>query len=371
MFLAANFRDYATNQPRSNYLFDAHRNRPRSSEGHQCPNKSITEFQEHGSRIAGDSGSDINLKPSWLDVELLIDGRRVACDHLFGLMYGHLSGLYMLVYLPSILFPLLATGASKSVADLFVRYLSTLRHVHTWYAGDISNSSDDAAKSIALVRRMHSQIAQRLNAGKTSGQNVLYLSAWDMHLTQFAFVGLPILKPQYFGFRDNPKDLEALIHFWRYVGHLLGIPDHYNLCNKPLPELREHCQLLLDNIFKPALAKSQRDSSAMSDGIVESVRSYIPGLAVNGFKQYLYDTIALRSKDKNSVFSLPMDLTSRVSYYASWITFRYLLHIPSVCKIFNRLLCRALAKAIRRRDTIRSNLEGHQLAIQAAFVTNI
>lgn len=52
------------------------------------------------------------------------------------------------------------------------------------------------------------------------------LNQGEMIATQFAFVGLFILKPKFFGAHDaTDEDLEAFCHVWRGIGYLLGIDD--------------------------------------------------------------------------------------------------------------------------------------------------
>jgi len=51
------------------------------------------------------------------------------------------------------------------------------------------------------------------------------ISQLDMVLTQFAFMGFGLLVPEKLGLSGSPEEQEGFIHFWRTVGHLLGIED--------------------------------------------------------------------------------------------------------------------------------------------------
>jgi hypothetical protein len=46
-----------------------------------------------------------------------------------------------------------------------------------------------------------------------------------MVLTQFGFMGFGLLLPEKLGLSGSPEEQEGFIHFWRTVGHLLGIED--------------------------------------------------------------------------------------------------------------------------------------------------
>lgn len=53
-----------------------------------------------------------------------------------------------------------------------------------------------------------------------------FLSQGEMAVTQFGFVGLIILKPEFFGAHNvDDQDLEAFLHLWRGIGYLIGIDD--------------------------------------------------------------------------------------------------------------------------------------------------
>ena len=47
----------------------------------------------------------------------------------------------------------------------------------------------------------------------------------DLALTQFGFMGYSLIKPKEFGFVNDPNEHEAIVHFWRVIGYLIGIPD--------------------------------------------------------------------------------------------------------------------------------------------------
>lgn len=101
----------------------------------------------------GDCGQEATVEPEWLDKKKLDRARQLFKRNLFGLFFSHLCGLTLLVYVTSILKPLLATRNSRSVACLFRRYLSTLSHVKLWYEGDIWKTDDPAHQSIQQVSK--------------------------------------------------------------------------------------------------------------------------------------------------------------------------------------------------------------------------
>ena len=57
------------------------------------------------------------------------------------------------------------------------------------------------------------------------------MSAFDMALTQSAFVSAVSLHPSYWGLaRASEAELESYVFFWRCVCFQLGLHDRFNLC---------------------------------------------------------------------------------------------------------------------------------------------
>ena len=46
-----------------------------------------------------------------------------------------------------------------------------------------------------------------------------------MILTQFGFIGYVLTCPEILALTNNLDERQGINHFWRVVGHLLGIPD--------------------------------------------------------------------------------------------------------------------------------------------------
>lgn len=75
-------------------------------------------------------------------------------------------------------------------------------------------------KSLKEVYQRHSAASKRaVKEGKGR------LSQATLALTQFGFMGFSLLFPEKFGVIINDDDLEGFIHFWRTIGHLVGVQD--------------------------------------------------------------------------------------------------------------------------------------------------
>ncbi|KAI1302307.1 hypothetical protein HDE_02536 [Halotydeus destructor] len=295
----------------------------------------------------GDNEADPDLEPDWLDRSKIARAKQLFKDNLFGFFFGHLCGLVLLVYVQSILKPLLFTRNSRNVACIFRRYLSTLTHVKLWYEGDIFSKDDPARQSILQVRKMHKKVADQLNAHKIIGTQELSISQYDMLITQFAFIGFAILKPEKFGISLTSEDFDCVIHYWRCIGYLLGMDDKFNLCSRKPDEMRRLCNSILEYEMKMSLHNNDvQEAREMSRGILESIRPYVPLIRWDAFQKYLLNIAG------ENVHKLKLSFTSNLVYFLMVATLQYALRITLVSRLLNVLLNRALRKAHRKKGKI-------------------
>ena len=77
------------------------------------------------------------------------------------------------------------------------------------------------------------------------------ISQLDMVLTQFGFMGFGLLAPEKLGLSGSPEEQEGFIHFWRTVGHLLGIEDRSGIsAEAPYSSKKSRKQRTLSIIFR-------------------------------------------------------------------------------------------------------------------------
>lgn len=176
-----------------------------------------------------------------------------------------------------------------------------------------------------------------------------------MALTQFAFCGLIILYPNHFGFfPKSDEDLICILHFWRCTGYLLGIKDEYNICDESnLTLVKSRLFFILEKEIKPALVHAWRqESELMADAIIESIRTFIPILTVNGFKKYLFNILFIKSEKVEE----SKDWATLFNYHLMNFHFKYGLSFPLIPRIFNKLLKMAINKTSVHEEKICSFL---------------
>ena len=170
--------------------------------------------------------ASVNEEPPWLDRERVALGtstmaRQAASGQLaltaFSLLGGYLSS--------TITKPLLFTGALASRAPR--RLAETSQFVHDIAISGRLDRWSPGFKTSIRVRMMHASVRRRLLALPT-----WQLDPWgipinqrDMVATHLQFTMAYIGGLTLLGSLLTPREIDALLHAWRYVSYLLGADD--------------------------------------------------------------------------------------------------------------------------------------------------
>lgn len=282
----------------------------------------LRELRQEGELLRSDKNQpSLLIKPTWYNESLFKNAQSVYQRHFMSVNFAHLSGLLLLVRVDSIYRTLSSTGKSDSVAKLFRRYYKTLRHVKTWYEGDIFKEDSDAHRSLLIVRGMHNKVSMQFNQqddadacrlkGQADGPSTdtdkttitnnnnhysepMHLSQFDIMITQFAFVGLIVTRGKNVGLIDdfNRKDIESFLHFWRVIGYYLGANEKFNLCSYELKDIVGLCEAIVKAEYRESIKKNpiHEPPGIMSVNIVRSLK-FIPMLTIYGIMRYLYELL--------------------------------------------------------------------------------
>lgn len=185
-------------------------------------------------QIWDDFFASIDFSPLWLDRKKLQYGaelcRRAGLSALIVLRDYCLMGGYESAAINK---PLIYTGALKKGA--VKRLTDTVNFwVHITQENGLPPSSEGFYQ-IFLTRAIHS--FSRINILKhTSWDSSKWgvpINLWDMLATNLGFSMVFLVGLRRMGIQPSKQEIEGLFHFWKYVGHLLGIPLHL------LPETEE------------------------------------------------------------------------------------------------------------------------------------
>lgn len=153
------------------------------------------------------------------------------------------------------------------------KYPTTFFSLRYLPSNDNINAHCSSWKSLEAVRKRHatsSKAAKRKGAGMISQK--------DMALTQFGFMGYITLKPDILGIQVSRKNFEAFIHFWRVIGHMVGIEDRFNLCTDAWETSKSRLECVLEDIYKPALENTSPHFDLMANALIDGLWCFNPML---------------------------------------------------------------------------------------------
>jgi len=182
---------------------------------------------------------DIERDPDWLEPELMERGARVF--RRYGSAVFRFAGAITLEGYSesSVAKPLALTGGYAG-ASTRRRFLETAAF---WIAvsepGGLASSAPGRASALR-VRVMHVFVRKRLLAHPEWDLEKwgVPISQGDALLTLMGGSFAPGIAMQAMGYRPSVRDIEAMMHFWRYVGHLMGVrPRFYPVSLKEAAQL--------------------------------------------------------------------------------------------------------------------------------------
>jgi hypothetical protein len=168
--------------------------------------------------------ADIEEEPDWVDPDLVELGARVF--RRYGTSVFRFGGSITLAGYSesSVAKPLALSGGYVGAAARH-RFLETAAF---WIAvsepGGLAPGAPGRASALR-VRVMHVVVRRRLAAHPEWNESAwgVPISQADALLTLMGGSFAPGVAMQAMGFRPSLREIEAMMHFWRYVGHLMGV----------------------------------------------------------------------------------------------------------------------------------------------------
>jgi hypothetical protein len=211
--------------------------------------------------------ADNEADPPWVDRDLVTHGARVFRRY-GSAMFEFAGAVTLEAYSESsVAKPLILTGAYAGGSTRH-RFLETAAF---WIAvsepGGLAPGAAGLGSALR-VRSMHVFVRKRLLSHPEWN-----LAAWGVPISQgdalLTLMGgsfAPGVAMQAMGYRPSVRDIEAMMHFWRYVGHLMGVRPRWYPSS-----MREAFQLAYVTIVKGA-------HRAGEDG-VQLCQSYVEAFA--------------------------------------------------------------------------------------------
>ncbi|XP_055377728.1 uncharacterized protein LOC129609668 isoform X2 [Condylostylus longicornis] len=202
--------------------------------------------------------------PEWHDEKITLKGQSYLNKYRLIIFNGMLSGLIAVMAIPSILKILIATKQSSTPAMSYRRYVRTILHTISFFRYPLKPGTK-SWESLEMVRKAHfksSHIADKQNCGKITQK--------DLALTQFGFMAFYCLEADSIGLADE-EFKSSTIHLWRLIGYLLGIKDEYNICTSSWDTTKERLDLIMRNVYKPALENTSEEFNEMTKTLIDGL----------------------------------------------------------------------------------------------------
>lgn len=186
-----------------------------------------------GKRVpATSSAIDISKRPDYFDEERYKRAQKLCQKYYTNISMASSTGLILLLQIESITRPLVSTGKSRTIPDLYDRYTATVKYMRKIYETDFVDPTSEGWRYLNVVRKMHERIHASMNqsASKTNSNSSVWVNQYDMALTQFAFIGLFVLQPtKCAAYYIKKEDLLNVVYYWRIISYYFGIEERFNL----------------------------------------------------------------------------------------------------------------------------------------------
>ena len=292
----------------------------------------LTALLQEAATEHGDCGRSSAEPPAWLDAERVERARQLHRLYWPVINCAQVMSLFLSFTMETTARPLVYTGRSDTAPRARRRYLETALHTLSWALGDVWRPGDAAFSNADRVREMHRRVARQLDGrdlaevrlsapgrcplaalgadlgppppGPTLAELAAaaaspprFLSQTDMALTQWFFVGLVVLHPEKFGLAHlTDHDLECFLHFWRSVGHRLGVSERHNLCAGSLTQVRALCLQLERRVLVPQLRRPDRCWLGLTHALYDGLGTVLRQCDHDVFLYYvLHDVLGLQT----------------------------------------------------------------------------
>lgn len=327
-------------------------------DGAKSPEDRLTELISDGRLVESTSPNvDISKRPAYFD-EQRFQRAQSVCKRLFtNLNAGSSAGLLILLQIESILVPLLKTGKSRTVPGLFDRYLATIKYIRKCYETNFYDQTSEGWRYINMVRGMHKSIHRLMKEdSRLPEHQSVWVNQHDMALTQFAFVGLFILKPIKCGaYHVSRQDLADVTYYWRLLSYYFGIEERFNIFvyHEELDQQFKYMSLMLDHIKGLICARETKIGVEMAKGVVLAFENFTPESTFNILDHWWSPDISLSGCKSLE----PYSLTERFKVILFLFYFKVLFRSKLAMALMNWLYKKKLDKFVASSDKYRKRLE--------------
>uniref|UniRef100_A0A6G1S9E9 Uncharacterized protein n=1 Tax=Aceria tosichella TaxID=561515 RepID=A0A6G1S9E9_9ACAR len=321
-----------------------------------------------GKQVEGTSQTnDITTKPNYYDELRVAPAQGAVNNYYASISMSSGVGLLLLAQLKEILIPLLKTGRSRTVVDLYTRYSATIKYIKRCYETNIFDSTSDGWRYINIVRSMHQRTHSLMNSPECReelrkpdseyvGDEYVWVNQYDMALTQFAFIGLFLLRPDKCGaYHVSELDMSNIVYYWRLLSYQLGIEDRFNLFvySHDMSKQIRLLELILDEFKQKLVTPRDETGLAMARGIMLALEDLVTETTFNILEHHWFEVVSLTGNDKLAPYD---GMGERWKLFRFRLIFGYLVKSELALKWVNRMYKRKSEKFCDDSTRIRKKL---------------
>ncbi|KAJ8668232.1 hypothetical protein QAD02_009895, partial [Eretmocerus hayati] len=231
--------------------------------------------------------------PHWFDGKLFERGQRFAKRELAALSVAYLYGSAAALMIPSVGKVFIATKRTSSACLAFKRYFSSALFFYCFHMSSYKDPQSKFYKAIFTIRHMHALANKKVQRDYGYG-----ISLRDMALVQFTFIAFILVKPKSIGLKLNNGDKEGINHFWRVVGHLLGIPDRKNAS-----ETSALGEKIMSEVLKVHAESLTADSKSLLRRLFGGFNDVIPLFHRDACLKLMYEAMGSKCECQNCIIT--------------------------------------------------------------------
>ncbi|KAI4468970.1 ER-bound oxygenase [Holotrichia oblita] len=250
--------------------------------------KFINYLESEGSKVLYDNTKrQRDQLPPYYDEIKFKRAQNIFVDYAPNLLVLKLAGLITLLNEETSLRIIMMTKNSSTPETACTRYRDTVKHVMTWYTSDFQENST-LWQSIHRVKMMH----HSANSQARKIPDMPRITQLELAGTIFGFIGFAIIRPECFGLTAlTDEDYDSLVHFWRVIGHLLGVEDRFNICRDSLSETKAIFHALADIIIRPHMLGRHENTLHMQLAAIRGISMFTAPLHSKVFLNFTYDLV--------------------------------------------------------------------------------
>ena len=206
-----------------------------------------------------------------------------------------------------------------------------------------------------MHRRVQQLMNERHQVKDLHGNERIWMSQYDVALTQFAFIGLAILYPVKCAMiAATNEEIELVNYYWRVLGWFMGLKDEFNICSfDKYEDILEFNRLIFQHeyldIFKNEPCKKGLE---MTQSICIALSYFVPLATFNSLSHWWKDCFEF-----NGYQPQPLTVRERLINFWTDISFNRFFKGEGFIRFSNKLHRKRFESRLKNKDKVYEDLK--------------